>query len=296
MKKIIPFHKEIPFKTNLEEITSISLEHTIHPDGNKVSGDFIVSGEYKISDHSNCVESFSYELPFENEFPNCNLDKAVIDIHDFYYEIINSSILTVHIELCVQNIIEDPIIVKIEPEEEMKVPEKEVEEEKIEALVREKMEEKGPDALEHIEREIQDLFDKEVVSEAVTEPVLETIKEEGVNMEEVKEEPVFEEKNIKEEIPSTDKKEVVSVMNEKVKEVEEAEEIERENYDKIDEILEQMDTKETYATYKIYIVRENDSLETILEKYDTTRDALSMYNDLSELKIGDKIMIPSQNA
>ena len=85
-------------------------------------------------------------------------------------------------------------------------------------------------------------------------------------------------------------------MNEKVKEVEEAEEVEREDYDKIDEILEQMDTKETYATYKIYIVRENDSLETILEKYDTTRDALSMYNDLSELKIGDKIMIPSQNA
>ena len=57
-----------------------------------------------------------------------------------------------------------------------------------------------------------------------------------------------------------------------------------------------MDTKETYATYKVYIVRENDSLETILEKYDTTRDALSMYNDLSELKVGDKIMIPSQDA
>ena len=57
-----------------------------------------------------------------------------------------------------------------------------------------------------------------------------------------------------------------------------------------------MDTKETYATYKIYIVRENDSLETILEKYDTTEDILSMYNDLKELKIGDKIMIPSQNA
>ena len=36
---------------------------------------------------------------------------------------------------------------------------------------------------------------------------------------------------------------------------------------KIDEILEQMDTKETYTTYKVYIVRENDSLETIIEKY-----------------------------
>ena len=267
MKKIIPFHKEIPFKTNLEEITSISLEHTIHPDKDKITGDFIVSGEYKISDHSNCVESFSYELPFENEFPNCNLDKAVVDIHDFYYEIMNSSILTVHIELCVQNIIEDPIIVKIETEKEQEEPIKEIEEEKIEAMVREKMEEKGPEELEHIEREIQDLFDKEVVTEAVTEPVLKTMKE--------------DESDMKEEVPT----EVVS------KKMEEDEKI-----DKIDEILEQMDTKETYATYKIYIVRENDSLETILEKYDTTEDILSMYNDLKELKIGDKIMIPSQNA
>ena len=53
---------------------------------------------------------------------------------------------------------------------------------------------------------------------------------------------------------------------------------------------------ETYGTLLVYIVRENDSLETIIEKYDTTREILSMYNDLSELKIGDKIMIPSQNA
>ena len=286
MKKIIPFHKEIPFKTNLEEITSISLEHTIHPDKDKITGDFIVSGEYKISDHSNCVESFSYELPFENEFPNCNLDKAVVDIHDFYYEIMNSSILTVHIELCVQNIIEDPIIVKIETEKEQEEPIKEIEEEKIEAMVREKMEEKGPEELEHIEREIQDLFDKEVVTEAVTEPVLETMKEKEDTMEEVPTEVVSKEEEIN--MPVMSEKEIVPVQSEQS--------TEKEKTDKIDEILEQVDTKETYATYKVYIVRENDSLETILEKYDTTRDALSMYNDLSELKIGDKIMIPSQDA
>ncbi len=283
MKKIIPFHKEIPFKTNLEEITSISLEHTIHPEKDKIVGDFIVSGEYKISDHSNCVESFSYELPFENEFPNCNLDKAVVDIHDFYYEIMNSSILTVHIELCVQNIIEDPIIVKIDAKEENM---KKMEEEKIEAMVREQMEEKGTEELEHIEREIQDLFDKEIVTEAGTEPVLETMKEKEDTMEEAPTEVVSQEKEIN--MPVMSEKETVPVQSEQI--------TEKEKTDKIDEILEQMDTKETYATYKVYIVRENDSLETILEKYDTTKDILSMYNDLKELKIGDKIMIPSQNA
>ena len=265
MKKIIPFHKEIPFKTNLEEITSISLEHTIHPEKNKISGEFIVSGEYKISENSHCVESFSYELPFENEFPNCNLEKAVVDIHDFYYEIVNSSILTVHIEVSVQNIIEDPIIVKIESEKKEE-PKKQDMEEEIEAMVREKIEEQGEEHLEHIEREIANLFDKEVVTEAAVEPVLTMVKEEENHVEA------------------------------KEKSKEKIEEPKRETDNKIDEILEQMDTKETYTTYKVYIVRENDSLETIIEKYDTTREILSMYNDLSELKIGDKIMIPSQNA
>ena len=103
MKKIIPFHKEIPFKTNLEEITSISLEHTIHPEKNKISGEFIVSGEYKISENSHCVESFSYELPFENEFPNCNLEKAVVDIHDFYYEIEDNRVI-LHIDVLIDGL------------------------------------------------------------------------------------------------------------------------------------------------------------------------------------------------
>ena len=73
-------------------------------------------------------------------------------------------------------------------------------------------------------------------------------------------------------------------------------EVEEEKRDKIDEILTQMETKETYATYKVYIVRENDTLETIMEKYDTTRELLSLYNDLNEIKLGDKIMIPSHDA
>lgn len=274
MKKIIPFHKEIPFKTNLEEVTSISLEHTIHPEKEKVEGDFIVSGEYKISDNSNCVESFSYELPFEAEFPNCNLDKAIIDIHDFYYEIMNSSILTVHIELCVQNIIEDPVILELNPEpikeveevyEEKNTEQPVLEEKRIEEYVKQQMEEQGKEQLEKIERKIQDLFDKEVVTEAISEPVFKEVPKEESDEE------MIEEKEIEPEV-------------------------EEEKRDKVDEILTQMDTKETYATYKVYIVRENDTLETIMEKYDTTRELLSLYNDLNEIKPGDKIMIPSHDA
>ena len=56
------------------------------------------------------------------------------------------------------------------------------------------------------------------------------------------------------------------------------------------------DDKETYATYKVYIVRENDTIEMIMQKYGISKEELEMYNDLSEIKIGDKLILPSINA
>ena len=50
-----------------------------------------------------------------------------------------------------------------------------------------------------------------------------------------------------------------------------------------------------YYTYKIYIVRQNDTVESICNKYNVTLDDLNEYNDLSVLNIGDKIIIPDKN-
>ena len=95
MDKIIPFKKDIIFKTNLSEITSISLEHNLNKEGiSEISGNFVISGQYKIADTSVDVEDFSYELPFSiNLDEKYILDKAEIDIDDFYYEIVNDSVL-----------------------------------------------------------------------------------------------------------------------------------------------------------------------------------------------------------
>ena len=53
------------------------------------------------------------------------------------------------------------------------------------------------------------------------------------------------------------------------------------------------DTNETYSTYRVCILRENETVEMIMQKYSVTKDILELYNNLSELKIGDKIIIPS---
>ncbi len=53
------------------------------------------------------------------------------------------------------------------------------------------------------------------------------------------------------------------------------------------------DTTETYSTYSVYTLRENDTLDEIIAKYKTTRDDLQSYNDLDNLKIGTKLIIPT---
>ena len=60
----------------------------------------------------------------------------------------------------------------------------------------------------------------------------------------------------------------------------------------IPNLFDNINIEETYNTYKICIVRENDTLESIMEKYSVNKDTLELYNDISEIKLGDKIIIP----
>lgn len=53
--------------------------------------------------------------------------------------------------------------------------------------------------------------------------------------------------------------------------------------------------KENYNIYKVYIVRENDTIDTICQKYNVKYDDIKDYNDLSNITIGDKIIIPYIN-
>ncbi|MBP3766644.1 MAG: LysM peptidoglycan-binding domain-containing protein [Bacilli bacterium] len=127
IKKIIPFKKDILFNTNIGEITSISLDHELSVDDNLVTGKFIVSGEYKESIDTENV-SFNYTLPFTVYLDSKYLiDKATLDIDDFYYEIKDNTLI-VSIDILIDNIEikEEPIIENkrcIEEEEPPKIEE-----------------------------------------------------------------------------------------------------------------------------------------------------------------------------
>lgn len=191
MKNIIPFKHEIIFKTNINEITSISLENTLSIENDKLCGDFIISGDYKETAESDS-KVFDIKLPFSTVIDGYDTRNASIDIDDFYYEIKNNNVLFISIDILIDKL-----------------------EEKI-------------------------------------------IKEDRIDIEEEKEEE------------RVDTSIITEVFNEPTF------------------------YEDSYVEYNVYILRDGDTIDTILDKYNTTIEDLKKYNNLDDLKIGDKIIIPNE--
>ncbi len=104
MKQIIPFKKDLPFKTKVSDITSISLERKIEIlDGGIVTGTFYITGDYKMNEGSINREEFSFDLPFDITLdPRYDISSVKADIEDFYYDVINEDTLKVNIDLYIE--------------------------------------------------------------------------------------------------------------------------------------------------------------------------------------------------
>lgn len=147
MKSVVPFTKDILFKSKIAEITSISLEHELDVKEDSVTGNFIISGDYKSHEVSVNKEEFLYKLPFSVELTeNIDLNTFNFEILDFYYDVIDNDTLRINIEF----------EVKAEKKEEEKIEEREVKQEEIFTPVEEE--------IENIEVEIP-------VSNKIEEPV-----------------------------------------------------------------------------------------------------------------------------
>lgn len=56
-----------------------------------------------------------------------------------------------------------------------------------------------------------------------------------------------------------------------------------------------LDKKEDYVTYKVHIIRENETIKEIEEKYNISKEELEKYNVLDNIVLGTKIIIPLNN-
>ena len=54
-----------------------------------------------------------------------------------------------------------------------------------------------------------------------------------------------------------------------------------------------MSMDDNYCTYKIHIVRNNETLDDVAAKYDITTQKIKEYNDTSNIMLGSKLIIPS---
>ena len=100
VKKIIPFRKDLEFNTPLYEVTSISLEHHLTKKTDTlISGNFIISGDYKQTESSENKDPFNFTLPFDIALATkIDLDDMLLDVDDFYYET-GKNTLKVNIDL-----------------------------------------------------------------------------------------------------------------------------------------------------------------------------------------------------
>lgn len=91
----------------------------------------------------------------------------------------------------------------------------------------------------------------------------------------------------------SDKKEDILIREEDVKTSKKDEERESDITNKIETGL--FDKEEKYITYKVHIVRDTETIDEITAKYNVSKEELEKYNDLNNIVLGTKIIIPISN-
>lgn len=261
MKKIISFEKEIAFSSMIGEVTSIALDHTLKfTDSSSVKGNFVISGTYKMTEASTLEEKFSYEIPTEIDLSErLDLETCKISIDDFTYEVVNEDTLKCNIDVLVEG---------------------------VEEVV---LEEDDVEVLDDDERECDG--DKKEDKE-IEIPIKEDIKNLSTDVEREDDDKTIEKEEVDDD-KSVEEVVTINKIDEKFKEEKEAND---NNSSDIGSLFASLDSaEETFTTYSVYIFRREDTLDKVLDKYKITREELCEYNDLDNLEIGSKLIIPSTN-
>lgn len=253
MKKTISFNKNIEFPTMIGEITAISLDHNL-----KFIDQSNIIGDLKITGRYKMTEASRLEEDFNEQWPVEILLTEKIDL-----ETAKVDIEDFHYEIENDDTMTCYIDIKVEGLEILDTIEQSDEEKSLKQSTREN---KYKDEDENYRQDIL--------------PTINT--------------SVFEEskKKIKEDTRECDGENNMDINSDMI-----SLEVEKESINHTEEnnslFLSFKDSDETFATYSVYILRQEETIQTIIEKYKITKEELEKYNDLTNLTIGSKIIIPT---
>ena len=240
MKENMHIEKELLFRNNIKDITSISLDSDYKVEEGKLVGNFILDGEYKIHELSINKEKFNFKIPFDYELDrNTKEDSVKVEITDFTYDYKQDELI-VNIDYTILGDTDDVI----------------------------------------------EFDSKELLDDYLREKEVDLISEKIEDIKKLDEEP----ENVVIDIEDRDTNSSIIVEKSDIEDIK----VESKKNDvDINDVVNKVSSEDSFVNYKVYTIKENESIESIIMKYHTTIDDLKEYNDLSNISIGDKIIIPS---
>lgn len=228
MNITIPFSKDLPFKTKIAEICSISLEQDVSINEKELLGDFIISGDYKNLDINVDTVPFSFVIPFSVDLENdIDLDTLKYEIYDFKYDILDDEILNIMISF-------------------------------------------------HVEADKNNNFNTDIFERVDKEELL---KSDELNV-------------------LSSKSDINNLLfdDEKINDIDDSNNsLDSEREDNSANLISSNNLEEDYITYHIHMVKLNDTIESISKEYRIDKDELVEINDITNINIGDKLIIPINN-
>ncbi len=269
VKKIIPFRKDLEFNTPLYEVTSISLEHHLTKKTDTlISGNFIISGDYKQTESSENKDPFNFTLPFDIALATkIDLDDMLLDVDDFYYET-GKNTLKVNIDLLLD-------ATEIGEPEKKKEDRENINGKDVESI----------DSNTYNDNEasrVPDEFNDVNYKKPQLENLPNSLDNSGVSLDDIQNDNFMDSIN-NDNVSDNGTSNIVN-SNININE--------NQNINENNNLFASFETADTYTAYRVYLIKEDDTIDTILKKYNVTKDDLSAYNDLSDIKYGDKIIIP----
>lgn len=320
MKKIIPFNNVLEFNTDVKEITAISLEHEIKKYPDMISGVFYISGEYKITEGLLEKEKFNFELPFDIALTNnYTLESLLVDIDDFRYDLISDKKLKVNIDLYI-----DGETINLPEQRNIYTEELPIKDENLDKttqtsdIINTKKNTNQDDRFnkESIPNELfdeltrdQEKIDKSIEINTTEENFIDTSVENIIN----KDNKIQLDKEIQLDIDTdtTTDDDMIDperidllkdmLTNNKEKNMTEESNLNIDNTNNNNEnintnIFMPSQEEERYVTYRVYKVTESDTLDSIVTKYNVTKEMLSDYNNIENIMPGDKLIIPTKTS